>query len=88
MSDIRNKTYAEAVKISRDYLGPAAERFIERQVRSHLNKDPADLQPHDLYKLLDWIRISVSFLSEDADVVEDYVHQLRKLASKGVNSNE
>lgn len=88
MADIRNTTYAEAVKISRDYLGPAAERFMERQIRSHLNKDPAELQPHDLHKLLDWIRISVSFLSEDADVVEDYVHQLRKLASKGMNSHE
>lgn len=82
-----NTIYQEVVKVSNVYLGPAAERFIDRQIKNHLNKRPAELQAGDIYKLIDWIRIAVSFLTEDADLVEEYVHQLKQIAKRTRQDN-
>lgn len=73
--------YQKVVAVSQTYLGPASERFIDRQIKNHLDKDPNDLQPNDIYKLIDWIRIAVSFLTEDSDLIEEYIHQLKQLAN-------
>jgi hypothetical protein len=78
--------YRQVVDISHTYLGPAAERFIDRQIRNHLNKNPDQLQPSDIYKLIDWIRIAVSFLTEDSELIEAYTRQLQQLADKSKRS--
>jgi hypothetical protein len=70
------------VKVTHVYLGPAADRFIARQVENHLNKPPARLSRSDLYDLIDWIRAVVSLLTEDSDIIEEYINELRKLAKK------
>ena len=75
-----NSIYRQVVAISHTYLGPASERFIDRQIISHLNKQPQELQQNDIHKLIDWIRIAVSFLTEDSDLIEEYVHQLKQVA--------
>ena len=72
--------YDQVVKVTHVYLGPAADRFISRQVQNHLHKTPEELSQADLLKLIDWIQISVSVLTEDAEVIEEYTAQLRKLA--------
>ena len=71
--------YDKVVRITHIYLGPAADRFIARQVQNHLHKQPADLSKDDLAKLIDWIRIAVSLLTEDVDIIEEYIDQLQKL---------
>lgn len=71
--------YDKVVKTTRVYLGPAAERFIARQVQSHLNKSPDQLTKQDLGKLIDWIRVAVSVLTDDNELVEEYIAELRKL---------
>ena len=76
-----NSPYQQVVAISHTYLGPASERFIDRQVKNHLDKDPTDLNAGDIYKLIDWIRIAVSFLTEDGDLIEEYIHQLKQVAN-------
>ncbi|CAN5367715.1 hypothetical protein BH09PAT4_BH09PAT4_05440 [soil metagenome] len=80
-SRANNTIYEEVVRISRVYLGPAAERFIDRQIKNHLDKQPENLQANDIHKLIDWIRLAVSFLTEDGDLVEEYVHQLKQIAN-------
>lgn len=75
-----NTIYKDVVAISQIYLGPASERFIDRQIKNHLNKEPANLQANDILKLVDWIRIAVSFLTEDSDLIEEYIHQLKQIA--------
>ncbi len=72
--------YGKIVRITRVYLGPTADRFIARQVQNHLNKQPEELCREDVAKLIDWIRVAVSLLTEDSEVVEEYVFQLQKLA--------
>jgi hypothetical protein len=71
--------YDRVVKVTHVYLGPAADRFISRQVQNHLHKNPADLSPSDLNKLIDWIRVTMSLLTEDNEIVEEYISQLIRL---------
>jgi hypothetical protein len=35
----------------------------------------------DLAKLIDWIKVAVSLLTEDSEIVEEYAAQLQQLAS-------
>ena len=72
--------YDKVIRITHRYLGPAANRFIARQVKNHLHKAPGDLSPSDLLSLIDWIRVAVSLLTEDSEVVERYIAELQKLA--------
>jgi hypothetical protein len=76
-----NSPYQQVVTISHTYLGPAAERFIDRQIKNHLDKDPTELNAGDISKLIDWIRIAVSFLTEDSELIEEYIHQLKQVAN-------
>ena len=71
--------YDRVVRITHVYLGPAADRFIARQVQNHLHKEPQDLSKADLRKLIDWIRVAVSLLTEDSQLIEEYTLQLERL---------
>jgi predicted ThiF/HesA family dinucleotide-utilizing enzyme len=72
--------YESVVKVSHGYLGPAAERFIDRQVRNHLHKEPEQITKKDLSKLVDWVRVAVSLLTDDTVLVKEYISQLEDLA--------
>lgn len=72
--------YDQVVRITHVYLGPAADRFIARQVENHLHKAPEDLSRKDLAGLIDWIKVVVSLLTEDNEIVEEYAAELQKLA--------
>lgn len=74
--------YQQVVDVSHVYMGPAAERFIDRQVKNHLGKEPAQLTAHDILSLIDWIRIAISFLTENSDLIEEYIHQLQRIANE------
>jgi hypothetical protein len=71
--------YNRVVRVTHVYLGPAADRFIDRQIQNHLHKSPEELSVSDLGMLIDWIRVAVSFLTEDSEIIEEYVDQLTKL---------
>lgn len=75
--------YDKVVRVTHVYLGPAASRFIDRQVQNHLHKEPETLSEADLDRLIDWIRVAVSLLTEDSEIVEEYTGQLAKLAHAG-----
>lgn len=73
--------YDRVVRITHVYLGPAADRFIDRQVQNHLHKNPDQLSERDLSKLIDWIRVAVSLLTEDSEIIEEYITQLSSLTA-------
>lgn len=73
--------YDQVVRVTHVYLGPAADRFIARQVENHLHKSPKELSQSDLVSLIDWIKVVVSLLTEDGEIVEEYVRELQKLAA-------
>ena len=76
-----SSVYTQVVRITHVYLGPAADRFIARQVQNHLHKAPEDLTKADLMKLIDWIRVAVSLITEDSEIIEEYTSQLQKVAA-------
>ena len=83
--------YDRVVRITHVYLGPAADRFIARQVQNHLHKEPHDLSKADLKKLIVWIKVAVSLLTEDSELVEEYARQLEQLIKpivRGKSFNE
>lgn len=71
--------YEKVVKVTYQYLGPAAERFVARQIRNHLDKEPEQLKSSELADLIDWFRIAMAILSEDQQVVHNYIADLERL---------
>ena len=63
-------------------MGPTANRFITRQIHTHLNKEPAELTTEDIVVLTDWIKIEISLLTEDSNVIEEFTENLLKLSHK------
>jgi hypothetical protein len=76
----KTSLYDDVVMITYDYLGPAADRFVIRQIRNHLQKDPAELQHKDLKQLIDWIQLAMRLISDDSRIVDRYVADLETLA--------
>jgi hypothetical protein len=70
----------QVLEISQDYLGPAADRFVERQISTHLKKRPEKLTPTLFRSLIDWIKVSFSMLTNDAAMVEQYAKRLKLVA--------
>jgi hypothetical protein len=70
----------QILEISQDYLGPAADRFVERQISTHLKKRPEKITNEDVYKLIDWIKLSFALLTNDTSMVEQYAKRLRLVA--------
>jgi hypothetical protein len=81
MAGPQPSVYGQVVRVTNVYLGPAAERFIARQVENHLHKAPEELTADDLLSLIDWIRVVVGLLTEDSEIVEEYLSELQKLAA-------
>ncbi len=77
----------QIIAVSQDYLGPASERFIDRQVSTHLKKDIGDITKADLVKLADWIRLSFAMLTNDSRLVDEYVARLLKIANGKPNGS-
>lgn len=73
--------YTQVVRVTHIYLGPAADRFIARQVQNHLHKEPAEISQADLLKLIDWVRVAVSLITEDSAIIEEYIARLEQLAN-------
>jgi hypothetical protein len=71
--------YEDVVHITYDYLGPAADRFVVRQIRNHLQKNPAELERKDLKKLMDWIQLAMRLISRDSETIDKYMRDLQTL---------
>ena len=74
--------YKKVVAITSEYLGPAADRFVARQVRNHLGKDPEQLKKHELGLLIEWFAMAMALLSEDEQLVHRYATDLRLLVKR------
>lgn len=75
----KNRLFDQVVAVTHEYLGPAADRFIARQVVNHLQKTPESLQSQDMPALIDWLKLSMAFLTEDTMLIERYVDELKSL---------
>lgn len=75
--------YKQVIDVTTDYLGPAAKRFIDRQIQNHLHKQPADLDHDDLKKLIDWSGLALAMLTDDKEIVSEYTESLQNLSRAG-----
>lgn len=78
----KSQLYDKVVDVTRQYFGPAAERFVSRQISSHLHKRPEQLQAKDLAALIDWIGLTMALLIEDQSIINHYVADLTALAAR------
>jgi hypothetical protein len=84
MSAASQTVYEQVVEVTAEYLGPAAERFVAREVEAHLGKKPKDLTRADVIKLHDWSKLAIALLTEDSKMVEEFSSNLLAIAkSKG-----
>jgi hypothetical protein len=60
-------------------VGPAADRFISRQIRNHLHIEPESLNKKDLRRLIDWLKLAMGLLTSEQKIVDEYVRQVRSL---------
>lgn len=75
-----SSVYEQAVAIASDYLGPAAERFLCRQIEFHLKKRPEQLVKADIPKLAEWVKVSIAILTEDRQMVDKFTKRIMNLA--------
>lgn len=87
-SSPQQSLYQQVVQVTHVYLGPAAERFIARQVENHLHKSAESLSEADLLTLIDWIRVVVALLTEDNEIIEEYTSELYKLTKSGPSKSQ
>lgn len=76
-----NILYNQMIEVTADYLGPAADRFIDRQIQSHLNKRPEELTRKDITALISWSKLAMAVLTSDTAVVDEYTDRLTVLAN-------
>jgi hypothetical protein len=69
----------QVLDVTVQYLGPAAERFLERQTKAHMNGLPfTDLKSSDIPTLTTWVRTSASLIvdKKKADELAEKISQL------------
>ncbi len=75
------RIYNSIVETSTEYLGPAAERFIRRQITTHLGKKPEDITAKDIHELTNWVRLTFSLLTENQELIDAYASDLLGIAN-------
>lgn len=75
-----NSLAQSIVKVVSNYLGPAAEKFVNRQATFHLGQGVtlASLSESNLPELFKWIEISAKLLI-DEDKVAQMMDQLKTI---------
>ena len=84
----RDSIYTKAVEISEEYLGPAGERFLRRQIDTHLGIEPEMLKRVHMPKLTQWTELAFSLLTNDRHEVTSYTNHLLSLGAQEATRNE
>ena len=64
--------YHLVVRVGENYLGPAGERFIRRQIDTHLDIKPEKLRKKDLVNLAKWSSLAFALLTKDVEQIESF----------------
>lgn len=71
--------YKKAVRVSEEYLGPAGERFIRRQISTHLHIEPERLDKDKLSQLVDWSSIAFALVTNNDEDIDSFTKDLKAL---------
>lgn len=78
-----NNLYQKAVRVTEEYLGPAGERFIRRQIETHLKIQPETLQKKNLPKLINWSSIAFAVITNNSEEINAFTNDLKSLTENG-----
>jgi hypothetical protein len=71
--------YDNAVVIAKEYIGPAGQQFLDRQLVTHLKLDPAELNSTNLADLSKWCFTSGRLII-DSDLAKEFQDKILALA--------
>lgn len=74
--------YAQAIRVTEEYLGPAGERFLCRQIKEHLDIEPASLKEENLSQLINWLSIAFALLTNNQKAIDAFTNDLKSLTRK------
>lgn len=57
-----NGIYQQLLTITEKYLSKDGQRFLDRQIKGHLNKPPEEIIPEDRVELAHWCMVSAALL--------------------------
>jgi hypothetical protein len=80
---VKKSIFDQVVAVTYDYLGPAADRFVAREVEAHLNKNPEDLTKADIVVLIDWCKLAIALMTDNEKDVDEYSRRLQAIANNG-----
>lgn len=72
--------YRKTVQVTEEYLGPAGERFIRRQIATHLKIEPESLDKRSLSQLINWSSIAFAMVTSNSQDVDAFAQDLKALA--------
>lgn len=67
--------------IVEEYLGPAGERFLDRQIKFHLKKPAQSVTAEDVETLREWIKVSLALLTNNKKLVDECDIRISKLSN-------
>ena len=73
--------YDDVVEIAKEYIGPAGQQFIDRQLSTHLNLTPAELNTSNLFELSKWCFTSGRLII-DAEEAKSFQGRINALIDK------
>jgi len=73
MSD--QQYYQQVVSATEEFLGPAAERFVNRQIEFHLGKTPQTISREDIPRLKETLGAALGLLVKDKAIVTQAMHK-------------
>lgn len=62
--------YDDVVELTKTYMGPAAKKFVDRQISGHLDVDAANLTGNHVDELAKWCYTSGKLLMDDGKAKE------------------
>jgi hypothetical protein len=77
----QDQYYNQILEITKDYLGPAAGRFVNRQINSYLNKSPDELLKSDIPMLAIRIRSGLVVLTKDEKTVKEAYQRISSIGN-------
>lgn len=80
--------HTQLVEISEEFLGPAGERFINRQIETHLDIKPEKIRNNQIQQLVGWTSVAFALLTNNRQERQEFKASLQKLASSGSTKNK
>ncbi len=77
-----SSVFDEVVAASTVYLGPVAERFMRRQIITHLGVAPEKLKYNEIPQLVDWTKLAFAMLTDNDAHIKSFSEDLLALTVK------